>query len=125
MPRLICWIANLELYDPDIQYKPGKDNNVLDILSRRDGPECTTNEESLEPDYLYAVCLAHESDWPKFYVQPEEEWPVDLKPKLESQKHNFMVQNGVVFRKIQQGDTVYNIQYALFAKRADLVAKFH
>ncbi|KAJ8651383.1 hypothetical protein O0I10_013089, partial [Lichtheimia ornata] len=54
-PRLTRWIAEMELYDPDIQYKPGKDNHVPDILSRRDGAHCLTNESDMEPEYLYAT----------------------------------------------------------------------
>lgn len=33
--RLIRWLTDLELYDPIIKYKPGKDNVVPDALSRR------------------------------------------------------------------------------------------
>jgi hypothetical protein len=32
--RLTRWINELELYDPDIQYKPGKEQVVPDALSR-------------------------------------------------------------------------------------------
>ena len=32
-PRLTRWIAEIELYDPNIQYKPGKDNHIPDLLS--------------------------------------------------------------------------------------------
>lgn len=74
-PRLTRWIAEMELYDPNIQYKPGRENHIPDLLSRRDGSDCPVAADSLEPDYLYAVKAIQESDWPKFYTRPESAWP--------------------------------------------------
>ena len=85
------WIAELELYDPDIQYKPGKDNHVPDLLSRRDGPEYITQEPEMEPEFLYAVKAIQESDWPKFYALPEDQKPPMYKDLLSKHKDKFAV----------------------------------
>ncbi|KAG2214673.1 hypothetical protein INT45_011182, partial [Circinella minor] len=124
-PCLTRWIAEIELYDPNIQYKPGKDNHVPDLLSRRDGPTCITNEKSIEPDYLYAVKSVQESDWPKFYAQPDTNWPPMYKDLLEKHKDKFTVHNNMVFRKVKIGAEIKNVCYVLFAHRADLVQDSH
>ncbi|KAG2212446.1 hypothetical protein INT45_003620, partial [Circinella minor] len=90
-PRLTRWIAEIELYDPDIQYKPGRENHVPDLLSRRDGPNCTTDMQPLEPNYLYALKAIQESDWPKFYTLVEENWPPTYKDLLTKHKEKFVV----------------------------------
>lgn len=33
-PRLVRWMNELELFDPEILYRPGKENDVPDALSR-------------------------------------------------------------------------------------------
>ena len=124
-PRLTRWIAELELYDPDIQYKPGKDNHIPDLLSRRDGPACETLESEMEPDYLYAMKAVQESDWPKFYAKPENTWPPSYKDLLLKHKDKFVSRDNLVFRKVKIGDEVQEIRYVLFARRADLVEQFH
>ncbi|KAG2190788.1 hypothetical protein INT47_000170 [Mucor saturninus] len=125
-PRLVRWIAEFELYDPIIQYKPGKENGVPDVLSRLDGPECDASLiESMEPEYLYIVPDSQTSDWPKFYARTESEWPEDIKDLLHRQRNKFVVHDQKVFRLVKIGDTVQEIRFALFAKRADLVNSFH
>ncbi|KAG2211416.1 hypothetical protein INT45_011866, partial [Circinella minor] len=96
-PRLTRWIAEIELYDQDIQYKPGRDNHIPDLLSRRDGPSCIMDEKSLEPDFLYAVKAIQESDWPKFYAFGEEQWPSVYKDLLAKHQDKFVVRNDQVF----------------------------
>ena len=123
--RLTRWIAEIELYDPDIQYKPGRENHVPDFLSRRDSPNCIMNENPLEPNYLYAVKSIHESDWPKFYAFGEEKWPPMYKDLLEKHKDKFVVHNDQVFRLVKNGNELQEHWYVLFARRAELVQDFH
>jgi hypothetical protein len=47
-PRLVRWLSEIELYDPEILYKPGIENQVPDLLSRRDGPESNPEEKSIQ-----------------------------------------------------------------------------
>ena len=124
-PRLTRWIAEIELYDPDIQYKPGRENHIPDLLSRRDGPHCITDEKPLEPDYLYAIKSIQESDWPKFYAFGEEKWPPMFKDLLAKHKDKFVVRNDQVFRLVKNGNDLQENRYVLFARRADLVQEFH
>ena len=124
-PRLTRWVAEIEMYDPIIQYKPGKENCVPDLLSRRDGPECISNEPSMEPEYLYAVKSIEESDWPKFYARPEEKWPPIYKDLLLKHKDKFVTRNNEVFKIIRVGDKLEERRYVQFARRADLVKDFH
>lgn len=125
-PRLTRWIAEMELYDPDIQYKPGKDNHVPDLLSRREGPDCKTNTMDTEPDFLYAARLSvQESDWPKFYVRAEADWPPLFADLMHQHKDKFVVRNQQVFRIVKTGPENHEVRYALFARRADLVKEYH
>ncbi|KAG2215853.1 hypothetical protein INT45_013897 [Circinella minor] len=124
-PRLTHWIAEIELYDPDIQYKPGHENHVPDLLSRRDGPNCTTDTQPLEPNYLYALKAIQESDWPKFYTLVEENWPPTYKDLLTKHKEKFVIHADQVFRIIKNGNDKYEARYVLFARHADLVQEFH
>ncbi|KAG2216805.1 hypothetical protein INT45_013817 [Circinella minor] len=101
-PRLTRWIAEIELYDPDIQYKPGRDNHIPDVLLRRDGPTCVAADKSLEPEFLYAVKAIDESDWPKFYTFAEENWPPTYKDLLAKHKDKFIVRADQVFRHAGQ-----------------------
>ena len=124
-PRLIRWMAELELYDPTIQYKKGIENVVPDLLSRRDGPECLPADTSMEPDYLYAIKSIEESDWPKFYTFNESQWPSMYKDLLSKHQNKFVVRDNQVYRKVKIGTEVQEIRFALFARRADLVHHFH
>lgn len=82
-PRLVRWIAELESFAPDIQYTPGKDNNVPDVLSRLPDQDTENNEEeSIEPIYLYTASLNKKdakwssadmkADWPLLYLGDEK-----------------------------------------------------
>ena len=124
-PRLTRWIAELELYDPDIQYKPGRDNHVPDLLSRRDGSACITQEKSMEPEFLYAVQSIQESDWPMFYALDEDKWPPMYKDLLSKHKDKFVVRDQQVFRLMKNGNQIQEVRFVLFARRADLVQDFH
>lgn len=123
--RLTRWVAELELYDPEIRYKPGKENHVPDILSRRDGPQCTTTASDMEPAYLYTVTSVQESDWPKFYAFPEERRPEMLRDLLYKHKDKFVVRDNMVFRLVKEGDSTREVRFARFSVRADLVDSFH
>lgn len=46
-------MAELSIFCPKIIYKKGVEQIVTDSLSRRDGPDCTPNEKSSKPRYLY------------------------------------------------------------------------
>jgi hypothetical protein len=74
-PRLIRWIAELELYDPDIQYKPGKENEVPDVLSRRDEPEGSLADKSLEPQSLCTLPLFRTLKQGRIFCKPYPEKP--------------------------------------------------
>ena len=124
-PCLTRWMAEIGLYDPNIQYKPGKDNHVPNLLSRCDGPTCITEEKAIEPDYLYAIKSMQESDWPKFYMHPESNWPDMFKDLLEKHKDKFVVNNNMVFHKKEISDEITHVHYVLFACRADLVYDSH
>ena len=124
-PRLIRWMAELELYDPIIQYKKGTENVIPDLLSRRDGPDCTPAEQSMEPDYLYALKSIEESDWPKFYSFDPPKWPSIYKDLLMKHQDKFIVKDGQIYRKVKSGSTIQEIRFALFARRADIVHHFH
>ena len=67
---------------------PGCDNHVPDILLRRGGLACVTGEKSFEPEFLYALKSIQETDWPKFYVVGEEQWPPVYKDLLKNIKIN-------------------------------------
>ena len=142
VPRLIRWISEIELYNPDIQYKPGKDNTVPDLLSRRDSPHCTPAETSIEPRYLYTTNVISTNhtlrqtmkslpddavqDWPLIYFRKEDQWPEQLKGELIRKRNKFIVKDQHVFRlKKSANSKLLELQFIPFAKRADLVDKFH
>jgi hypothetical protein len=56
-------------YSPDIQYKPGTENGVPDLLSRRAGPNSTAGDGAIKPQFLYTTPLFYDSDWPQFYKE--------------------------------------------------------
>ena len=51
VPWLIRWMSEIELYNPDIQYKAGEENIIPDLLSRRDGPDCVPANVSVQLMY--------------------------------------------------------------------------
>lgn len=124
-PYASRWIGEIELYSPDIRYKPGKENRIPDLLSRRDGPNCEPHETSMEPEYLYVVKSVQGSDWPKFYARPEDQWPATLKDLLIQHKDKFIVRDNQIYRLVKNGDTLEERRYVLYARRADLVHDFH
>lgn len=125
--RIIRWISDFELYQPDIQYQRGDRNTVPDALSRLGGPQSPPANNSFEPEFLYATPLAHESDWPKYYLQPREEWPADLIQQLTNNASKFTTRDGCVFRLLTSTDKSpsHEVRFVLFARRADLVTKYH
>ncbi|KAG2190801.1 hypothetical protein INT47_010410, partial [Mucor saturninus] len=125
-PRLVRWIAELELYAPDIQYKPGKENDVPDALSRCGGPESNCDPESLEPEYLYATPLTHASDWPSFYAFRPELVPQEARGIVEKNRAQFVVRSGKVFRKVKINETESkDVPFLPFARRADTIQNYH
>ncbi|KAG2228480.1 hypothetical protein INT48_003702, partial [Thamnidium elegans] len=138
--RLVRWISELELYSPDIKYKPGIENKVADTLSRVPTFKLDENVDdsilSMEPDYLY-VSLDHLSeglrnDWPLLYLSRGEDKVQDkeLKQLLLAEKEKFSVQNNVVYRSVElkgQDKTLVkkDVQFIPFADRADLVSRYH
>lgn len=125
--RIRRWLSELELYQPDIQYQRASKNTVPDALSRLGGPKCTPSPTSFEPDYLYAANLAHDTDWPKFYLQPRNEWPTAYQQLLTQEANHFVVRDQCVYRLMPATTSTpaREVRFALFARRADLVSKYH
>ncbi|KAG2191851.1 hypothetical protein INT47_002866, partial [Mucor saturninus] len=125
-PRLVRWIAELELYAPDIQYKPGKENDVPDALSRVGGPESKNAAESIEPEYLYAAPLTHPTDWPNYYAFHPEQVPREAREIVEKNRPQFTVKNRKVYRKVKLSeDETREVPFLPFAHRADMVQSCH
>lgn len=142
-PRLVRWISELDLYNPTIEYKKGSENIIPDLLSRRDGPDCTPANHSLQPKYLYSLTNNTTSksnktldatddpiqNWPKFYFRPDSEWPESLKPLLLKHRKQFRVIDGTIYKIQSNSKSNINaekeLKYIPFGKRADLVDNFH
>ncbi|CEG85007.1 hypothetical protein RMATCC62417_18745 [Rhizopus microsporus] len=136
-PRLVRWLSEIELYDPEILYKPGSENQVPDILSRRDGIEASPEDKSMEPKYLYhissllrnATVLKEDpiQDWPNHYLHHQDKWPSKLKDDLIKLQPQFIVKEKQVYlleRRSSTNDTI-ELKFIPFAKRANLVDDFH
>lgn len=133
-PRLVRWLSEIETYDPKILYKPGKDNHVPDLLSRRDGPGCTASSRDMEPGFLYnvsspktheAALRIHQTDWPLLYLSPPDLVPEAAKDKLNRNRDKFVVRDGKVFRKTSVNGVDVEVRFCAFANRATLVSQFH
>ncbi|KAG1082520.1 hypothetical protein G6F59_013927 [Rhizopus arrhizus] len=133
-PRLVRWIAELELYAPDIQYKPGKDNNVPDILSRIGSPASLCASHSLEPEYLYSSWIqdglsraGEPMDWPMLYINEERVKDQKNRNLLDKHRNDFVVHDRRVYRKviIDGSGTIKAVPFLPYARRADIVANFH
>jgi hypothetical protein len=134
--RLVRWISELELYSPEIIYKPGSENTIPDILSRMnfDSPLEPPAATSMEPDYLYAAWdklpPTLRSDWPLLLI-PENRAKVksvEVKKLLDNEEKNFIITSNRVFRKVivnQEKGDVKNVPFLPFSERADTVAKYH
>jgi transposase InsO family protein len=129
-PRLTRWMNELELYDPNIQYRPGKDQVVPDALSRIPWrtKEPVDADVLVVPEYLYALDnqlppVAHESDWPLYLLYDDQVVPDDVKDRLTADKDNFKVtEDEVILRR--RGDDVW-VPFVPFVERADLIAGYH
>ncbi|SAM00569.1 hypothetical protein [Absidia glauca] len=125
--RLIRWMAEIEAFDPDIQYKPGKDNDVADILSRRMDVDLVPGGV-MEPTLLYSIAPGVDlTDWPGFYGVDRQLWPASAVPILDRNQHHFVVKDGTVFRKVAStdDDTWTEVPFIPFSARADFVAGIH
>ncbi|CDH61294.1 retrotransposon ty3-gypsy subclass [Lichtheimia corymbifera JMRC:FSU:9682] len=132
-PRLIRWMNELELFDPEILYKPGKENDVPDALSRKDY-DGEAGDKTLEPQFLYASMSKlpddHRQDWPEYYVNKPKELPKEVDDFLKQEQDHFVIHASKVYRKvkIKKGDDdsmVKEVRYLPFAARADKVKMFH
>ena len=47
--------ARLEMYQPTLICKKGADNVIADALSRREGPDCEPEIESMEPELVFEL----------------------------------------------------------------------
>lgn len=133
--RLIRWINELELYAPNICYKPGKENIIPDILSRMDFNTTKSNPDvkPMEPEYLYATWnhlpATLRSDWPLLLI-PENRVKVksaEIKAILNREEKHFHVTANQVYRKvaIDANSGVKNVPFLPFAKRAETVSQYH
>ncbi|KAG0781421.1 hypothetical protein G6F22_009577 [Rhizopus arrhizus] len=136
-PRLVRWLSEIELYNPVILYKPGAENQVPDILSRRDALNTKPSSNSMELKYLYNIVKESKhvsildsdpiQDWPLHYLSTPDKWPIKIKKELEKRKSQFITRDKQVFKKVKsQGQEAYDeLKFIPFAKRADLVYNFH
>ncbi|OBZ81591.1 Transposon Tf2-6 polyprotein, partial [Choanephora cucurbitarum] len=133
-PRLIRWMSEYELFNPRVEYKPGKDNNAADALSRR--PNLLDDNEPeqapLEPEYLYSIwdTLSPDIrvDWPMLYINDNHHKlrSSTLHRKLEMEKDHFVVRGNQVHRKVKvDDDSTVEAKFVPFVERADLVTKYH
>ncbi|KAG1177838.1 hypothetical protein G6F36_010757 [Rhizopus arrhizus] len=136
-PRLVRWLSEVELYDPEILYKPGKENQIPDLLSRRDGPNTHPEERSMQPRYLYHVNIKRNDlslldkdpiqDWPLHYLSNEEKWPAKIREELNRRKHSFIIKDQHVYKKEKMNgcDKFIELKFISFARRADMIDDFH
>ncbi|SAM08067.1 hypothetical protein [Absidia glauca] len=123
-PRLTRWMNDLELFSPDIQYKPGKENDVPDALSRRDPVSSIPASTDLTPDFLYAAPLVevtHPTDWPSFYLLDPADIPKAARRMIESHRHTFVIRDHTVYKKLTIDSRPIEAKFIPFAERATLV----
>ncbi|KAG1174195.1 hypothetical protein G6F36_011270 [Rhizopus arrhizus] len=136
-PRLVRWLSEVELYDPEILYKPGVENQIPDLLSRRDDVSAIPEKNSMQPRYVYHIgpnnkCLSRLEqdpiqDWPLHYLTTEEKWPDKIKADLIKVRNRFIVKNQQVYKKskVPKSNEFVELKFIPFAKRADMVDDFH
>ena len=133
-PRLVRWISEYESFSPTIEYKPGKENDVADALSRRADllSDAGPSPPSIEPEYLYATwdLLSHDlrMDWPLLYLNNSHHTVKSsaLQKKLEKEEDHFTIRQQQVYRKVTTEDgKQLELKFIPFAERADLVYKYH
>ncbi|KAG1126706.1 hypothetical protein G6F38_013727 [Rhizopus arrhizus] len=103
-PRLVRWMAEIEMYRPVIKYKPGKENGVPDALSRRVESAVVDKTLGLEPDYLYVTRTIADEDWPLYYhIDIPNDLADSMKQRLEREKDKFFVKDNRVWRHVKMG----------------------
>ncbi|OBZ80629.1 Transposon Ty3-G Gag-Pol polyprotein [Choanephora cucurbitarum] len=133
--RLTRWISELELYNPTIIYKLGKENQIPDILPRMnfDSPLVKPAPESIEPDYLYATWSnlppTLRSDWPLLLIpiNREKVKSAEIKKILEREEKHFHISSNRVFRKVvvDKDKPAKHVPFLPFSQQADMVSKYH
>ena len=140
--RLVRWISELELYAPDIQYKPGVDNAlsripVVDNDSNfgTSGSKQNDSVKTMEPEYLYSLKhlpLTTRQDWSLLYLDGSYGKVNDqeLKEHLIKEKPNFSCKLNSVYKTIKyigknNIEVTKDVLFVPFANRADLVSKHH
>lgn len=119
-PRLVRWMNELELFGPEILYKPGKDNSVPDALSRK-AYDAEAGDNMLEPQFLYATMNTlpqeHRQDWPLYYASRAKDLAKDVSDFMDQEKEHFVVHNGKVYRRIKtkRGDdtSIQEVRYCI------------
>ncbi|KAL1927829.1 hypothetical protein VTP01DRAFT_3650 [Rhizomucor pusillus] len=139
-PRLMRWINEVELYDPKISHKPGKENGVPDTLSRQkyeQGPD--PEEKSLEADFLHAIDQHklppdHTKDWQNYYVKPPADMPDSVAKYSEAQRQHFVIRNDrciarshrrKLFGPRRPPSKTFEVRFLPFALCADKILQFH
>jgi hypothetical protein len=133
--RLIRYINELELYSPEILWKPGNKMQVADTLSRLnyDSLDIPPASESFEPEYLFAAWdtmpAVLRSDWPIFLL-PENKHHVKstkVKQMLEKKSKHFDIRLNRIYRKVvvNPNDDIKNVPFLRFEDRAETISRYH
>jgi hypothetical protein len=124
-PRLVRWLNELELCDPTIKYKPGKENTIPDKLSRRQDLHDLSQSPPMDEDYLYLLDSSENLDWPLCYLKPSETYPANLRELLERDRDKFVIRGDTVLRRVIIDDEALEVPYLEWTKRADVIEEFH